>query len=121
MIDELAELIQTFPGDCRRIHCFLHILNLVAKTLIRQFDLPKGQVDVALDEAKKELLSLGEELYLEEQLTVLALNLNDDENDDNDKGWEDEWATMSPVERAELDTSVRPIRLVLVKVNTIIQ
>jgi hypothetical protein len=120
MIDELAKLIETFPGDSRRIRCFLHILNLVAKTLIRQFDLPKGQVDAALDEAEKELISLAGELHYEEQLTALALNLNDDDNDDNDEGWEDERAVMSPVERAGLDESVRPIRLVLVKVNTII-
>ncbi|TDL29000.1 hypothetical protein BD410DRAFT_702115, partial [Rickenella mellea] len=38
MTTELADLIDAFPGDANRTRCFAHILNLVAKSVIRQFD-----------------------------------------------------------------------------------
>ncbi|KAI0745591.1 hypothetical protein C8Q76DRAFT_601559, partial [Earliella scabrosa] len=41
MIDELLKahnLGRQFGGQHARVRCFLHILNLVAKSLIRQFD-----------------------------------------------------------------------------------
>ncbi|KAG1871907.1 hypothetical protein C8R48DRAFT_556663, partial [Suillus tomentosus] len=38
MVNELSDLLEDFPGETNRTQCFLHIVNLVAKTLIRQFD-----------------------------------------------------------------------------------
>ncbi|KAF8867747.1 hypothetical protein BD779DRAFT_1416233, partial [Infundibulicybe gibba] len=38
MIDELAKLISAFPGAANRTRCFTHILNLTAKSVLRQFD-----------------------------------------------------------------------------------
>jgi hypothetical protein len=51
MIDELVDLLPRFPGQANRCRCFLHIVNLIAKTLLKQFDVPKKGVDAALDEA----------------------------------------------------------------------
>ncbi|KAG1722531.1 hypothetical protein EDD22DRAFT_760423, partial [Suillus occidentalis] len=54
MVNELSDLLEDFPGETNRTRCFLHIVNLVAKTLIRQFDVPKAKVDTIMDEAEKQ-------------------------------------------------------------------
>jgi len=46
MIEELAVLIDDFPGPANQTRCFLHILNLVVKSIIRQFDLPKKKKNI---------------------------------------------------------------------------
>ena len=42
MIEELEDRIEEFAGSINHTRCFLHILNLVVKSVIRQFDLPKN-------------------------------------------------------------------------------
>jgi hypothetical protein len=41
MIQELANLLEHFPGPANQMRCFTHVLNLVVKSIIQQFDLPK--------------------------------------------------------------------------------
>lgn len=48
MIDELANLAPDFRGASSRARCFLHVVNLVAKSIIRIFDIKKKDVDAAL-------------------------------------------------------------------------
>ena len=43
MIEELANLLDDFPGPANQTWCFLHIINLVVKSIIQQFDLPKSK------------------------------------------------------------------------------
>ncbi|KAF8546591.1 hypothetical protein OG21DRAFT_1373998, partial [Imleria badia] len=38
MIKALSKMVPTFRGAASHTRCFLHIVNLVAKSLIRQFD-----------------------------------------------------------------------------------
>ncbi|TFK47878.1 hypothetical protein OE88DRAFT_1608415, partial [Heliocybe sulcata] len=38
MIKELPNLLPDFPGDANRVRCFLHIVNLVAKSILKLFD-----------------------------------------------------------------------------------
>jgi hypothetical protein len=119
MIDELAILIKSFPGDANHTRCFNHILSLVARSIIRQFDLPKAEADEALSVAEKELLDIAKGIDLEEEAMAAAdQGVDDEENDDDMDGWVDERKTMSREERIELDQSVQPVRLVLVKVRT---
>jgi hypothetical protein len=108
MIAELAEILETFPG-------FTHILNLVARSIIHQFDLPKSQADAALNAADQELVDLAEELNDEEMDG--DLELEDDTDEDDVEGWVDEYAQMSEEDRVELDESIRPVKLVLAKVS----
>lgn len=49
--DELSTLVHSFAGAATRSRCFAHIVNLSAKALLRQFDLPKKDADHALDDA----------------------------------------------------------------------
>ena len=46
MVEHLATLIDTFPGAPNQTRCFAHILNLVAKSILRQFEGPKGRKDL---------------------------------------------------------------------------
>ena len=66
MIAELANLLDNFPGPANQTRCFAHILNLVVKSVIQQFDLPKSKGGRILDDAVKELLSLAGNIEFEE-------------------------------------------------------
>ena len=47
MVSELEKMLPEFPGEAARTRCFAHVVNLVAKSVIKQFDAPKkGQVTV---------------------------------------------------------------------------
>jgi hypothetical protein len=113
MINELADLLASFPGKANQTRCFLHIINLVAKSVIRQFDVAKGKADDALDEAEQELRILAEGTDLEDS----EMQGQQEANDDNVEGWIDERNALSIADRDALDASVRPVKLVLVKVN----
>ncbi|KAG1747816.1 uncharacterized protein EDB91DRAFT_1048098, partial [Suillus paluster] len=41
MTAELADLVAHFGGESAWTCCFLHVVNLIAKSLIKEFDLPK--------------------------------------------------------------------------------
>ena len=111
MVEELANLIEQFPGAANQTRCFTHILNLVVKSIIKQFDLPTAQAGKVLDDATKELLNLAGNLEEEDD------DDDDDEvEDDNEEGLVDERETMDKEELDELDASVHPIRLLLTKV-----
>jgi hypothetical protein len=50
---------------------------LIAKTLLKQFDVPKKNAETALDAAEKELLELAQGIELEEMLTVAGQGTGD--------------------------------------------
>ena len=65
MIEELASdklLGQWFDGHAARVRCFLHILNLVAKSLIRQFDTDADKEKAERTAADKQLEALARDL-----------------------------------------------------------
>ncbi|KAF8867526.1 hypothetical protein BD779DRAFT_1464277, partial [Infundibulicybe gibba] len=112
MIDELEVKLKNFPGATNRTRCFAHIVNLIARSILRQFDLPKGQADAALEEA---WASASKDI---ENEPVEGGDEQDDDIDDDMDGWVDERAGMLKVDRDALDASAVPVRLVLVKVRS---
>ncbi|KIL63967.1 hypothetical protein M378DRAFT_50919, partial [Amanita muscaria Koide BX008] len=86
---------------------------LVAKTLIQLFDIPKRTADA--DDQLRELASNIEIEEMSSRVAELRLG-NGIEIDDTD-GWVDEDVALPAEERAELDESIRPLRLILVKVR----
>ena len=100
MMEELEMELPNFSGQATRVRCFLHVTNLVAKTLIKQFDLPKHMA-VAMDD---EEIPEADDIQFEGDV-------------DNTDGWVDELAELSPRERQELDVHVKPLRNMLVKVS----
>lgn len=117
MISELAELVEEFPGAPNQIRCFLHVLNLVVKSIIRQFDLPKVQADAILNEAKAELRNLAGNLELEEMVSQQESGTDEELEDDSVEGWVDEREEMMLMDVEALDESVGPLRLMLTKVS----
>ena len=121
MVECLEVLIDDFPGAANQTRCFLHILNLVVKSILKQFDLPKkkkkpngnddDQIDEMIDQASKELLQLAGDVEMEGELMV-----DDEEDDDNEEGWIDEREEMTEDELRDLSASVAPVRLLLTKV-----
>ena len=49
MVETLEVLIKDFPGAANQTCCFLHILKLVVKSILKQFDLPKPKRKKKLD------------------------------------------------------------------------
>jgi hypothetical protein len=130
MVEHLATLIDTFPGAANQTRCFAHILNLVAKSVLRQFEAPKTKGgDKVMGEAARELAAVFNELDDEDEAEGSesgnneAGSGNDDELeddnmvDDDEDGLPDERDGMEEEELATLEDSVKPIRHVLTKVS----
>ena len=124
MVEELDILINDFPGAANQTRCFLHILNLVVKSIIQQFDLPTSKKtsknadgDEIMGEATKEFLKLAAEIEMEEEMTASRGDEADATEDDNDEGWIDEQEEMTEAELLKLAESVKPVRVLLSKVR----
>ncbi|GBE82268.1 hypothetical protein SCP_0406520 [Sparassis crispa] len=109
MINELAELIESFQGQANRACCFDHIVNLMVKTLLCQFDVLKGKAEDALDDAECALIKLAEDLDMGEE------DGHEEDAPDNIDRWKDEHLGLTPEEREVLDTSIWPVKLILMK------
>lgn len=120
MIVELSNLVPAFPGESNLTRCFNHVLSLVAKTAIRVFDVPEADKANVLDNATAELLELAKNIDVEELEAQAAGSDSDGEGGqaDSTDGWVDERLELSDVECEELDESVLPVRLLLVKVSS---
>jgi hypothetical protein len=81
--------------------------------LVHQFYATKAGADVALDEAEEQLRTLSEGIDFEE---LLAKGMQD-EGEDDDRRTEDE---MLAEECADLDASMWPVWLLLVKVGSLV-
>jgi hypothetical protein len=120
MIKELADLVVEFPGPANQTRCFTHILNLVVKSILRQFDLPNPKSGKSLDDASKELLSLAGDVEDEEDIVCREGEggvAAEEPEDDNLEGWIDERISMDDDDLDELEESVKPVRLLLTKVS----
>ena len=123
MIEHLAVLVDTFPGAANQIRCFAHILNLVVKSILRQFEgLKKGKVgaDVTMeidgdnDNGDEEGDSGSNEGGGNECEDVDDDVVDDDVVDDDDE--EELVDEMSEEELLSIKEKAKPIRLVLTKV-----
>lgn len=143
MIDELEKSLPAFSSvNCTR--CFAHILNLIAKSILKLFDVEQkkkkkkgegGDDDGAtaaadddddsdlnddLSNKERELLELAGDID-DEELTMRHEYQGDDdkvEDDDDEDGWVDEVAELTEKEREELKETIRPVSRVLIKVCT---
>jgi len=49
MVNELVNRVPQFGGAVSHTHCFLHIINLITKSIICQFDVKKEDLDKIFD------------------------------------------------------------------------
>ena len=120
MVSELETLIPEFSA-VNHTHCFLHVNNLVGRSLVKQFDIPKKVAGSENDEKDDELLDLAGDMEYEDRMTREQLLEEAEEGDlsldDNLDEWIDERAALSQAECDVLDKSTRPVKMVLVKVS----
>jgi len=114
MIHELDDSLSEF-SSLNRTRCFAHILNLVAKALLKQFDV-KTEDKNALTDDERSLLEMAANIETEE-LTTEQEQDGEIGDDDDDDGWVDEVAALTPDERVDLENSIRPVKRTLVKVR----
>lgn len=121
MIKELAKALPDWT-IVKRTRCFAHIINLVAKSLLKQFDVIKRPADGEENKSAEddhELYELAAGLNEEEQQTVEEGDGDGDDDmpgDDNETGWVDELADMDDEACEDLLKSIRPVSRVLFKV-----
>jgi hypothetical protein len=119
MAEKLEDLLPAFSSS-NRARCFTHILNLIAKSLLKQFDVAKKSgSDDELNEEEAELLNLAKDSETEELTTDKENGGNDEEIEEEDdlEDWVDEVAALTPEEREMLEDDIRPVKMVLVKVS----
>jgi hypothetical protein len=118
MIKVLPKKIKAFPGPLNHTRCFNHMAALVAKRIVRQFNVTGNKDKDMLDDAERELWELAEGIDVEEAATQNELEVSEDEDsDDKDGEWCDEIMQLSEDERQELNDSLQPVRSLLVKVS----
>ena len=143
MIEELGGdefLGDSFDGHKSRVRCFLHVLNLVAKSLLKQFDTAAANEDgqktteeVHLEELARELeeferaavgvnpgaptgggaTSKGKKA---DRATEVEDEVGEDEDDPDDEA--DPFEGLSAAECAEIEAGMRPVKLVIAKVSS---
>ena len=107
MVRELSDKVPAFGGVTTHTSCFLHTMNLVAKSFIREFDTKKQDVDQALAE---------EELSMEIEEDDGMMD-DGDTAEDNDDGLIDKVELLDDTEWFALENDIRPVKLALVKVS----
>jgi hypothetical protein len=121
MVEKIGIEIENF-SKVNRTRCFLHIVNLVAKSMLKLFKMiKKGLEDNAL---QHKLNEMAEDLELEEVTTPAFRNGITDNNkstEDDVDGLVDEAEELSEEECAEIRAQIRPIMLVLTKVSDFAQ
>jgi hypothetical protein len=117
MIDHLSRLLYDFPGLANQTRCFLHILSITAKSIIKQFDVPKTKNGAVMDKAAQALADMADGLETEEQEEYEKQEGKDEEVDDPPLDvWIDFRAGLTEKEREEIDSSILPVRSTLTKV-----
>ena len=121
MFDQLELLLDNFPGPANQTRCFLHILRIMAKSIIKQFDVPKtknGPSDMVTDAVALALAKIAEGLDNEEWEEYENQEQNDDEADDQPlDAWMEVQDGLTEQEREDINLHVWPVRLMLTKVR----
>jgi hypothetical protein len=75
MVENILNLIRHWEGEMNHIRCFDHIINLIAKMLLKLFEVPKAKGASTgkkeIDEAEEELEQIGKELEIEDLCTQI--------------------------------------------------
>ena len=140
MIEEIDTRVEKFQGALSRVRCFAHVVQLVGKGMLQQFEPPKKKKkkddepeETPVDGDDTELLALldDDEDVLEGEVTEGDCEDVDRDSEDRDlEGVDDEYegsneeeedarktVGMTDEERAELRAKCQPVRLALTKVG----
>ena len=128
MIDSLAIIISDFAGEANHVQCLPHIINLVVKIILCQFDVSKKKKGRDRPEANDEEDGPGHEITEDEdEELVRVLDKEEKEMDSDDETDEDNERLGRDVEMIEevmedeimeVSMMVKPVHQVLFKVGT---
>ena len=131
MVEALATIMSHFSGEANRARCLAHIVNLVAKRILRQFDIPRKEKnnkkdlhDDILDTADKKIAVDEDEDDNEEVFYKEEREMDDGDNEDDEDGerLQRDADIMEEVMEGEIDGVVRkvkPVRQGLFKVSLV--
>ena len=121
MIEDLSLHLDDFAGASNQTRCFLHVLNLTAKAIIQQFDVPKAKKGVVMDDTAQALASLAEGLDAEEKEAYDTQDCRDDEADDPPLNrWIDYREGLTDEEKNNIYLSIQPVQTTLTKVHVML-
>jgi CHASE3 domain sensor protein len=121
MVSELSKILDAFPGAANQMRCFAHTVSILAKAILKQFDIPKKKEGEVLDKAAQALSDMAQELKLEERVEEETQERKDSEEDDRMlDAWVDFHEGLTEEEVMALDVSVQPVRSMLVKVRLVV-
>jgi len=105
MIKYLSSSLVDFPGPANQTRCFVHTVNLIAKSILKPFDVRKTEDVQAFNEVAH---ALSDSARGHEQVASDDKQ-PEDEDEDEGEGEDDD--------DNELNTSLDPIRSMLLKVG----
>lgn len=106
MIQYLGNALDDFPGPTNQTRCFVHTVNLIAKSILKPFDTQKTNEIRSFNDVAHALADLAEGLDSEDSEGT------EDTTGDDKEGAKDN----SDKEDTELGTTLEPIRSMLLKV-----
>ncbi len=119
MVDELEIMLPSFKGQHDRTRCFAHIINLVAKSLLKMFDPPKKTR--GNEEAEDDTERDADDEVLAIDVDELLVELGDIEREMPDRDDEDdvfdELADMGEFERGAFQEKTREVRTAIGKAS----
>ena len=123
MVDALEGLLEGFNGAQGHVRCFLHILSLVAKSLISHFDACTKKHVAQQDDEEAELASLADALREAQDIEAAWKARGESAGDVEEEGGDDVNDEVDAVgelteeEREEFEEHVRLVKLALAKVS----
>lgn len=78
MVSRMADSLPTFNGEGSRVRCFPHVINLIARSILAQFDLPNKKANSEASHKRLREESMREENELADlELAELDVNGHD--------------------------------------------
>ena len=124
MIESLADIMLDFGGDTNHVRCLAHIVNLVVKIILHQFDVSKKKKTNDIPNILNDPDLPGDESNndeVDEIVRVLEKEM-DEGNEGDDKEGETLMSNVEKIEDSmedevkEVRKEVKPVREVLYKV-----
>ena len=119
IIKELTEFIPRLEGEVGQMWCFLHVVDLVAMSLIYQFDVHSGSQTEGNEEQQPKVT---DEADIEGTTSDDAADLDESKEDtiaNNNDGFVDKVKKLGNSEKELHIHTIRPVKVILIKVSTL--
>lgn len=120
MVGELELTLPSFDGDRARSRCFAHTINLVVKSVLREFETKKGDSEVNVTHMNETDSAANASEAVNNLLGGEGGDMGDGDPDDIED-WRDERTTMSKAQIEALEAQTKPLRGMLGKVRIFVE